>query len=150
MLLAGLVDEYMAISSALFSRRKKDVMMDDESLFILVTSRTERKGLECKRVAFDVSALRALSCILSCHGTHFNTSPPPDFVPALSRTLIQMSNNLDNYHHDEDCNEQECQQYEAHQRSISLPCEAILSDGALGVDDSGFGLSGPGHGWPGW
>ena len=61
-----------------------------------------------------------------------------------------MSNNLNNHHHDEDRNEQECQQYEAHQRSISPPHEAILSERAVGVDDSGFGLSRPGHRWPRW
>ena len=61
-----------------------------------------------------------------------------------------MSHNLNNHHHDEDCDEQKRQGYEAHQRSLSLTAEAILSDGALGVEESGFGLSGPGHGWSGW
>ena len=61
-----------------------------------------------------------------------------------------MAHNLDNHHHDEDCNEQECQQYEANQRSVSSTREAIVLDGPLGVEESGFGLSGPGHGWSGW
>ena len=60
-----------------------------------------------------------------------------------------MSHNLNNHHHDEYRNEQERQQYEAHQRSVSPTREAIPSDGALGVEEGGFGLSGPGHGWPG-
>lgn len=60
-----------------------------------------------------------------------------------------MTNDLNNHHNNEYGNEYKGQKYETSQRSISSLTEASSSDGALGVEKSGFGLSRPRYRWSG-
>lgn len=65
-------------------------------------------------------------------------------------SLVEMTDDLKDYDHDEYRDEKKSQQYEASQRSIFSLGLASRSDSALGVEVSGFRPSRPPYGRSRW